>query len=221
MLRRTVFEVAATTLVMSLFSASCGPKLLPTHITSDTQNRIALCTGGYSSNAAREIAAEISRRGGTLITEAETQERGVDTFAFGEHRGETAVAMYNAYVRCIQEDVGSQRDARDEPRRRYHEVGITATGEAVVQIPIPGSERPNEEVQLQIVTENGAWSSRGTPEWRGRCSPWPLRRIGNNESYVYRFFVERAASCTITLFAMEGEQGYYWSQEYHVQVRAR
>ena len=220
-MRTMLLTVAA--LAAILLVAGCGGNPPPTFVTSDTQNRIALCTGGYSASARREIAAEISRRDGTLISEAETQERGVDTFAFGEHQGDTAVKMYNAYVECIRADVGSREGVPAEPRRRYHEVGIIPTGESVVQVPVPGQEKVGEEIQLQIVIHGDSWRSNGTPRWEGRCSDGFLRQIGNSTSYVYRFLTQSnyGSSCTIALHAMASRDSYYWRQEYHVQIRAQ
>ena len=175
-----------------------------------------------STSAIREIAAEISRRRGGIITKAETEERGVDTFAFGEQRGQAAVDMYNAYVRCITTE-GEARSTpvnnTQTPRRKYHEIGVTRSGEPVVQTPMPGQERAGDEIQIQIVTANGdSWSSKGTPRWDGWCSG-TLRRIGNNTSYTYRFFALRPGQCQITLSAIADPAGFWWSETYYIQVR--
>ena len=207
--------------LLLLAVVGCGPKLLPTQITAETQNRIALCTGGYSTQARLEIAAEIGRRKGALISEAEAEERGVDTFAFGEQSGQAAVDMYNSYVSCIQAETGEANNdgTVSAPRWMYHEVGTIPSGEPVVQMPMPGQEKQDEEIQLQIVIEGDSWKSNGTPRWVGRCSGFGvLEQIGNNASYVYRFSTTGRASCVITLWAVEGSS-YYWQQDYHVQVR--
>ena len=200
----------------------CGTRLPPAEIPSDTQNRIAVCTGGYSTSATREIVAEISRRSGGFIDKAETEEKGVDTFAFGEQRGQTAVDMYNKYVECITAERESARtsgDTNQAPRWKYHEIGITPSGEPVVQTPMPGQERNGDEIQLQIVTpEKDTWSSRGTPLWQGYCNG-ELQQVGNDTSYTYRFFTFREGLCRITLYAMEDATWPLWSEEFHIHVR--
>ena len=212
-------RVAASILI--LLAVGCGPKTPPTQISGGTQNRIALCTAGYAVNAAREIRAEASLREGSFITTEETQERGVDTFAFGEHRGETAVAMYNAYVECI-----SLVEAEGGPRlydRARHQVGITKGGDPVIQIPMPGEERVGEEIQLHILTDDGvSWRSDGYPQWEGWCSGGSgIHEIGNRSSYVYRFFTDGQGECAITLRALQtrSSQFEHWHQVYHVQIR--
>lgn len=213
---RTVAALTGTAL-----GIGCGPRLSPAEIPSDIQNRIAVCTGGYSRSASREIAAEISRRSGGFISKAEADEKGVDTFAFGEQRGQTAVDIYNKYVECITAERQTGRtsgDTTQAPRWKYHEIGITPSGEPVVQTPMPGQERKGDEIQLQIVTvEKDTWSSRGTPLWQGRCEG-VLRRVGNDMSYTYRFFAIREGECRITLYAMENAM-QTWSQVFYIQVR--
>ena len=136
----------------AVLGIGCGAHLPPAELASETRNRIALCTGGFSTSATREIAAEISRRRGGIITKAETEEKGVNTFAFGEQRGQVAVDMYNTYVRCITiegEARSTPANNTQTPRRKYHEIGVTYSGEPVVQTPMPGQERAGEEIQLQ------------------------------------------------------------------------
>ena len=211
-------------LIATLFGAAaaamgCGGNPPPVDLATETQNRIALCTGGYSASATREIAAEIARRGGRVITNAETEQRGVDTFAFGELRGQDAVGIYNAYVECIYRESATPGPDSQTPRWKYHEIGLTQSGESVVQTPAPGQEKAGGEIQLQIVAATGgAWSSKGTPRWEGWCSGG-LRRIGNNTSYTYRFFSEWVGECDITLYAAEGSGAYWWSETYRVHVR--
>ena len=207
----------------ALLGIGCGAHLPPARLASETQNRIALCTAGYSTSATRSMAAEFSRRKAKIITEAETEEKGVDTFAFGEQRGQAAVDMYNTYVRCIsmtEEEVRREPlNNSQTPRRKYHEIGITPGGEPVVQTPMLGEESTSEEIQLQIVTANaGPWSSKGTPRWEGWCNGGELRQIGNETSYTYRFFVTGQGQCQITLHAMADDRWYFWSETYHIQI---
>ena len=106
------------------------------------------------------------------------------------------------------------------PRPMLHEIGVTRSGEPVVQTPAPGQGIVGEEIQLQIVLGANKTSSDspGTPRWRGWCS-WPLRQIGNSTSYVYRRFAESERPCVISLQAEQSPGTIYWSETYHVQVR--
>ena len=168
------------------------------------------------------MAAELSRRKGKIITEAETEEKGVDTFAFGEKRGQVAVEMYNAYVRCISTEGQARRAPANNtqaPRWKYHEIGVTRSGEPVVQTPMPGKESTGQEIQLQIVTANEEpWSSKGTPRWEGRCHSGKLQQIGNETSYTYRFIATGQGQCEIILYAMANDGWYLWSETYYIQV---
>ena len=207
----------------ALLGIGCGVHLQLPRLAIETQNRIALCTGGYSTSASRAMAAEFSRRMGKIITEAETEEKGVDTFAFGEQRGQAAVDMYNTYVRCISmtEGEASRAPLNNSQTLRWkdHEIGVTRSGEPVVQTPMPGEESTGKEIQLQIVTaKEGPWSSKGTPRWEGWCNGGELRQIGNETSYTYRFFVTGQGQCQIILHAMADDGWYLWSETYHIQV---
>ena len=164
---------AVVTLVV--LTTSCGPRVTPNRVTGDTENRIALCTAGFTRTARREIAAEISRQGGELIRTDEVETRGVDTFAFGEQRGQAAIDIYNAYVGCLNQEAGASADLSSDmlvPQPMLHEIGVTRSGEPVVQTPPPGQERVGEDIQLQIVlgANKTSWDSSGTPRWRGWCS---------------------------------------------------
>ena len=201
---------------------SCGAHLPPAALDSETRNIIALCTGGYSASAKLEIEAEFKRRGIGFITEVETEEKGVDTFAFGEQRGQVAANMYNAYVMCIV----AERKARSTPvnntqtpRWKDHEIGVTRSGEPVVQTPMPGQARAGDEIQLQIVTANGdSWSSKGTPRWEGWCDSGALQQNGSATSYTYRFIATRQGQCQIILYATIDSGGFWWYEIYSVQV---
>lgn len=218
---------------IAALAIGCGPRLPSVELSSETQNRIALCTGGYSTSATRAIAAEISRRRGGIITEAETEEKGVGTFAFGEQRGQTAVDMYNGYVACITANGDADSPPRNDvslPRRKFHELGITPDGEPVVQTPMPGLAVVGKEVQIQIVTEQeNSWLSKGTPRWEVRCDFGGPNVVGNSTSYTYRFLPTWTGECIITLYAFaasavvdgadpDGNISYYWLQRYHVHV---
>ena len=207
----------------ALLGIGCGAHLPPTTLDRETQNRIAVCTGGLSRNARLEIKAEANRRGGGFITEVETEEKGVDTFAFGEQRGQAAVEMYNTYAECIAKE-GKARSIpvnnSQTPRRKDHEIGVTRSGESVVQTPMPGQERAGDEIQLQIVRANGdSWSSKGTPRWEGSCNSGELRRIGSETSYTYRFRATEQGQCQITLFAIKDSGSFWWYETYYIQVR--
>lgn len=72
-------------------------------LTQDVRDAIALCTGGYSATAERQLRAELAGREGALISEAEVAERGATSFQFGELQGGEAIEMYNNYVTCVIE----------------------------------------------------------------------------------------------------------------------
>lgn len=67
------------------------------------RDAIALCTGGYSATAGRQLRAELAGRDGALISAAEVTERGATSFQFGELQGPEAIEMYNNYVTCVTE----------------------------------------------------------------------------------------------------------------------
>ena len=214
----------AAAILLAVTSATCATRVEKPTVSSVIQDRIALCTAGFTNTSYRELAAEISRRGGELISRAEIESRGVDTFAFGEQRGPAAVDMYNAYIRCISEVQVAERTSEhtvdtDEPQPILHAIGTTPSGEAIVQVPPPGLERAGDEIQLQIVTAGGgSWESAGTPLWSGLCGASQLRRIGSDTGYVYRFFVNSRSECRITLHAVEGAT-VLWRTRLRVQVR--
>ena len=136
-----------------------------------------------------------------------------------EQEQEGAAAKEQAASNDVLDTLEVPVNNTQTPRRKYHEIGVTHSGEPVVQTPMPGQERAGEEIQLQIVMANGNyWSSKVTPWWGGSCDG-TLRRIGNNTGYTYRFYALRQGECRITLSAIGDREGILWDETYYIQVR--
>ena len=184
-----------TAIVAIMMSCGCAARVEPARLARETENSIALCQGGWTQATERELAAEITRRGGQTITGEEVTQRGADTFRFGDREGQDAIELYNTYVRCIMgvmqertrrgmnmastEQAGVEQGitrnddnppapaVRDAITWELYEVGRIPSEERVIQVPTPELTRPNEEIQLQVVLPEGQprWNSQGTPQW--------------------------------------------------------
>lgn len=214
--------------------AGCGAaRVDPAPLSQETSNTVALCQGGWTDTAERELAAELTRRGGRAISREEVTQRGADTFRFADREGEEAIELFNTYATCIlgvmqertrrgidtapteQEGEGNQSGptATDTVAWELYEVGMTRSGERVIQVPTPEETRRNEEIQLHVVLPVGQtrWNSQGTPQWTGgRClTGWSrFQLLGSGTSYTARLYIMGGASedsfgheCRVTLRA--------------------
>lgn len=209
------------TLCASIIATTgCGAARVeqPAQLLPETENTVALCQGGWTQATERELAAELTRRGGRTISREEVTQRGADTFRFGEREGQEAVEAYNTYVTCVlgvmqertrrgmniaaAEQEGNDDNlpvlsqAADAITWELYEVGRTPSGEPVIQIPVPEQTRANEEIQLQIVlpAQQSQWSSRGMPQWSmggGGCrTSWSRAELlGSGTSYTARLYI--------------------------------
>ena len=195
-------------------AAGCAARVEPARLSQETENTVALCQGGWTQAAERELAAELTRRGGQAISREEVTQRGADTFRFGDLEGQEAVEAFNTYVTCILgvmqertrrgmdtapteqegEDNQSVATATDAVTWELYEVGRIPSGERVIQVPTPEQTRPNEEIQLHVVLPAGQarWKSQGMPRWTGgRClTGWSrFQLLGSGTSYTARLYI--------------------------------
>ena len=95
------FHAAAAVLLL----AGCAPVQPPAVALSPAvMNAIAACSGGAFSSASAELKVIWQEKGGAFVRAAEVSAGGPSPFRFGDLEGDNAVAMYNQYVQCINEN---------------------------------------------------------------------------------------------------------------------
>ena len=226
----------------------------PAELLSETENTVALCQGGWTDTTERELAAELSRREGRIISREEVTQRGANTFRFGDREGEAAVDMFNTYVACVlgvmQERTrrglatapGGKTDGASPPLSQapetatweLYEVGRIPSGERVIQVPVPGETRLDDEIQLHVVLPAGqsTWGSRGTPQWStaGCTTGWSRAQLlGSGTSYTARFYISSILGpehydeqiCRVRLRAALTEEEWIHRTELHNRDRDR
>ena len=248
-----------TAIVAIMMSCGCAGRVEPARLARETENSIALCQGGWTQTTERELAAELSRRGGQAITGEEVTQKGADTFRFGEREGQDAIELYNTYVRCImgvmqertrrginmapteqegvEQGIGKNDDnppsqaVRDAITWELYEVGMTPSGERVIQVPTPEQTRRNEEIQLQVVLPEGQarWRSQGMPRWTtsGCATGWSrVELLGSGTSYMARLYIlgddrhdSRGHRCVVTLRAVLTDEEWHTRPELHSRGR--